>query len=208
MSRVPLRKLHDSQQMQYDCEVLFSPLLTFALFLQTALPLPPENRPDLRSIITDDAMLRSVTIWHLAGGQWVVVRGTGEVSFQSAGPNEQLLPTCRGTVSPEDVRRLLGAMVQRDFFGLPRKTYLIVDGDEQDWRKLNLHSIGIKTPQGSVKRDFAAGEYGDKREELPKDFVLLENAMLDLKRQAIPHDRPCTVAPPLWSEIKDGPPAQ
>lgn len=137
-----------------------------------------------------------------------MVRGTGEVSFQSAGTNLQLLPTCRGTVSRQDVRRLLEAMVQRDFFGLPRKTYLIVNGDEQDWRKLKLHSIGIKTPQNSVQRSFAAGEYDDKREELPKDFVLLENAVLDLKRQAIPHDRPCTVAPPLWSEIKDASPTQ
>ena len=94
-------------------------------------------------------------------------------------------------------------MVQRDFFGLPRKTYLIING--QDWRKLELHSIGIKTPQGSAKRDFATGEYDDNR---PKDFVALENAILDLKRQAIRHDRPCTVAPPLWSQINDDPPAQ
>jgi hypothetical protein len=193
--------------VQYDCEVVFSSFLTLVLVLQAAFPLPPENRPDLRSVIADDAMLRSVTIWQFAGGQWLVVRGTGEVSFQSAGPNVQLLPTCRGTVSPQEVRRLLEAMVQRDFVGLPRKTYLIVNGDEQDWRKLKLHSIGIKTAQGSVKRDFAAGEYDDKREELPKNFVLLENAMLDLKRQAIPHNRPCTFAPSLWSEIKDATPA-
>jgi hypothetical protein len=194
--------------VQYDCEVLFSSFLTVVLVLQAAFPLPPENRPDLRNIIDDDAMVRSVTIWQSAGGQLVMVRGTGEVSFQSAGPNVQLLPTCRGTVSPQDVRRLLEVMVQRDFLALPRKTYLIVDGDEQDWRKLKLHSIGLKTAQGSVKRDFAAGEYDDKREELPRDFVALENAILELKQQAIPHDRPCSVAPPLWSEIKDAPPAQ
>ena len=200
--------MRDSQQVQYDCGVLFSSFLIVVLALQAAFPLPPENRPDLRRIIADDVMLRSVTVWQFARGQLVVVRGTGEVSFQSAAQNVRLLPTCRGTVAPQDVRRLLEAMLQRDFFGTPRRTYFIVNGDEQDWRKLKLHSIGIRTPQGSVKRDFATGEYGDKREELPNDFVALENAILDLKRQAIPHDRPCTFAPPLWSEIKDAPPAR
>lgn len=194
--------------MQYDWEVLFSSFLTAVLVLQAAFPTPPENRLDLQKIIDDDAMLRSVTIWQAAGDQLVMIRGTGEVSFQSAGPNSQLLPTCRGNVSPQDVRRLLEAMVQRDFLALPRKTYLIVNRNVQDWRKLRLHSIGIKATQGSVKRDFAAGEYDDKREELPKNFVALENAILELKQQAIPHDRPCSVAPPLWSEIKDAAPAQ
>lgn len=149
--------------MQYDCEVLFSSFLALVIALQAAFPLPPENRPDLRRIIADDAMLRSVTFWQFAGEQLVVVRGPGGVSFQSASRNMQLLPTCRGTVAPQDVRGLLEAMVQRDFLSLPRKTYLIVNGDQQGLRKLKLHSIGIKTPQGSVKRDFAAGEYDDKR---------------------------------------------
>lgn len=195
--------------MQYDWEVLFSSFLIVVLVLQAALPRPPEkNRPDLQRIIADDVMLRSVTIWQFAEGRLVVVRGSGQVSFQSTGLNAQLLPTCHGTVAPEDVRRLLEAVLQRNFFGMPVKSYLMMNADERDWRKLKLHSIGIKTPESSVKRDFAAGEYGDKHEELPNDFVALENAILDLKRQAIPHDRPCTVAPPLWSEIRDAPPAR
>ena len=49
-------------------------------------------------------------------------------------------------------------MVAADFLDLQQKSYMMLNADEEDWRKLKLHAISIKATSGSARRDFSAGE--------------------------------------------------
>jgi hypothetical protein len=177
-------------------------LLSVVLALQAAGVLPAEPAPDLRHVISDDAALASVEISYRVDGQLIAVRGDGSVFMQSTRQQLPLLPTCKGKVAPADIRRLLETMLTAQFLNLPQKSYMMLNGDEEDWRKLQLHSISIMVAAGSAKRDFSAGEYRGEHQEIPEKFATIEKAIVELKSKAIPLGTHCTVAPPLWSEDK------
>jgi hypothetical protein len=184
--------------------VHLSSLLAVVFVLQVSV-FSQESNPDLRRIISDDAELSSVEILYSIEGQLVEVHGDGNVFTQSTRQQPPLLPTCKGRVTPVDVRRLLETMLAAHFVDLPRKSYLMLNADTQDWQKLKLHSITIKANGGSAKRDFSAGEYGGKHQEVPEKFATIEKAIVELKSSAIPEGTHCTVAPPLWSQDKSVP---
>ena len=177
-------------------------LFAVVLALQAEGVVPAEPAPDLRPIISDDAALASVEISYRVDGQLIVMRGDGSVFTQSTRQQLPLLPTCKGKVAPADIRRLLETMLNAQFLNLPQKSYIMLNGDEADWRKLQLHSISIKIAGGSAKRDFSAGEYSGEHREIPENFATVEKVIVELKSKAIPPGTHCTVAPPLWSEDK------
>jgi len=73
-------------------------------------------------------------------------------------------------VALSDVRGLLETMVAADFLDLQQKAYMMLNADEEDWRKLKLHSISIKATRGSARRDFSAGEYGGETSGNPGEI--------------------------------------
>jgi hypothetical protein len=184
--------------------VHLSSLLAVVFVLQVSV-FSQESSPDLRRLISDDAELSSVEILYSIQGQLVQVRGDGNVFTQSTRQQLPLLPTCKGRVTPVDIRRLLQTMVAAQFLDLPRKSYLMLNADTQDWQKLQLHSISIKADGESAKRDFSAGEYGGIHQEVPEKFAAIEKAIVELKSRAIPEGTHCTVASPLWSQDKSVP---
>jgi hypothetical protein len=182
--------------------VHLSILFAVVLALQAAGIVPAEPAPDLRHVISDDATLASVEISYRVDGQLIVMRGDGSVFTQSTRQQLPLLPTCKGKVAPADIRGLLETMLTGQIINLPQKSYMMLNGDEADWRKLQLHSISIEVAGGSAKRDFSAGEYGGEHQEIPDKFATIERTIVELKSKAIPPGTHCTVAPPLWSEDK------
>ena len=115
---------------------------------------PVEPAPDLRHVISDDAALISVEISYRIDEQLIVMRGDGSVFMQSTRQQLPLLPTCKGKVTRADVRRLLETMLTAQFLNLPQKSYIMLNGDEADWRKLQLHSISIKVAGGEREARF------------------------------------------------------
>jgi hypothetical protein len=91
-------------------------------------------------------------------------------------------------------------MVAADFLDLQQKSYVMLKADEEDWRKLKLHSISIKATRGSVRRDFSAGEYGGEHQEIPDKFGIIESAIAELISKANSTGAHGTVAPSLWSD--------
>ncbi len=180
-------------------------LLVVAYALQAVSVVPQESRLDLQHIISDDAALASVEVLYSIEGQLVALYGDGRVLMQSTSQQLSLLPTCKGKVALTDIHRLLETMLAAQFLDLPQKSYMVINGDAEDWRKVQLHSISIKATGGSAKRDFAAGEYGGEHQEIPEKFATIEKAIVDLKSKAIPPGSHCTVAPPLWSKDKSMP---
>jgi hypothetical protein len=78
-------------------------------------------------------------------------------------------------------------MVAADFLDLQQKSYVMLNPDEEDWRKLKLQSISIKqlkATRGSVRRDFSAGEYGGEHQEIPEKFGIIEAAIAELISKA------------------------
>lgn len=65
-----------------------------------------------------------------------------------------------------------------------------------------MHSISVHTAEGVLDRSFAAGKIGGKPQEIPQKFAAIEKAILELKAEAIPEGKPCTLAPPLWTRPK------
>jgi hypothetical protein len=57
-------------------------------------------------------------------------------------------------VAQSDVRGLLETMVAADFLDLQQKSYMMLNPDVEDWRKLKLHSIGIKATRRSAEAGF------------------------------------------------------
>jgi len=180
-------------------------LLAAVFVLQAASVIPQESSLDLQHIISDDAALGSVEILYSVEGQLVALHGDGRVLVQSTSQQLSLLPTCKGKVAAADVRRLVETMLAARFLDLPQKSYMMINADVEDWRKLQLHSISIKVTGGRAKRDFAGGEYGGEHQEIPEKFATIERAIVELKSKAIPPGTPCTVAPPLWSKDKSVP---
>ena len=103
-------------------------------------------------------------------------------------------------VAPSDVRGLLETMVAADFLDLQQKSFMMLNPDEEDWRKLKLHSISIKATRGSARRDFSAGEYGGEHQEIPTKFGIIESAIAELISKANSTGAHGTVAPSLWSD--------
>ena len=91
-------------------------------------------------------------------------------------------------------------LVAADFLDLQEKSYMMLNPDEEDWRKLKLHSISIKATRGSATRDFSAGEYGGEHQEIPEKFGIIESAIAELISKANYTGAHCTVAPSLWSD--------
>ena len=106
----------------------------------------------------------------------------------------QMPPTCKGAVALVDVRHLLETMLAARFLDLPQRSYMLLN---EDWRTLQMHSISIKAAGGSAKRDFSAGEYGGKRQEIPDNFARVEKAITELEAKAISPETHCTVGRPL-----------
>jgi len=185
--------------------VYLSALLAIVFGLQAVSVLPQESRLDLRHIISDDTALGSAEVLYSVEGQLVAVRGDGSVLTQSTKQQLPLLPTCKGKLSPVDVRRLLETMLAAHFLDLPQKSYIMINSDAEDWRKLQLHSISISASGGSAKRDFSAGEYGGEHQEIPEKFATIEKAIVELKSKAIPQGAHRALAPPLWSKNKSVP---
>jgi hypothetical protein len=177
----------------------FSAVLAIASALQAVSTPPPDRIPDLRYVLSNNAALGSVEVLYRVEDQVIAVHGDGTVLKQSTRPQLSLLPTCRGTVPTSDVRHLLETILAAHFFDLPRKSYLLLDGD---WRTLQMHSISINAAEGRAERDFSAGEYEGKRQEIPESFAQVEKAIIDLDSKAIPAGTRCSVARPLLSEDK------
>jgi hypothetical protein len=176
----------------------FSAVLAIAIAQAVSISAPERNL-DLRSVLSNDAELSSIELLYSVEEQVIAVRGDGTVLKQSTKQGLSLLPTCRGTVASADVRQLLEEMLAVHFFDLPQKSYMLLN---QDWRTLQMHSISIKAAGRTAKRDFSAGEYAGKAQEIPKDFAQVENAIVDLESKAIPPETRCTVAQPLVPENK------
>ena len=64
------------------------------------------------------------------------------------------------------------------FFVLSRKFYLLLAGD---WMTLQMHLISTNTAEGRAKRDFFAGEYEEKYQNLLESFAQVEKAIIDLE---------------------------
>jgi hypothetical protein len=171
-----------------------SAILAVVVALQVASTSPPERTPDLRSVLSNNAALSSVEVLYRVEGQVIAVRGDGTVLKQSTRQRLPLLPTCKGMAALVDVRHLLEVMLAEQFFDLPQKSYILLN---EDWRTLQMHSISIKAAGGSAKRDFSAGEYGGKRQEIPDNFARVEKAISELESKAIPPETHCTVDHPF-----------
>jgi hypothetical protein len=174
--------------------VVIALLLALRLF-QTTSALPPETRPDLQQVLHDSAQLSSLKVRYRAEGQVIVLDGDGHLVVQSDGGLTTLHATCKGRVSTSEIQQVLGMIISEQFYELPRKTYMLMDADDTEWRKLRVHSITIATSNGIVQRDFAAGEYEGKAQAIPEKFALIENAIVSLKLKAVPAKTPCTIEP-------------
>lgn len=164
------------------------------LLLQALSALSQELTPDLHQILSDDAALSSVEISYSVKGQLVVMRGDGSVFVQSTQQQLPLILTCKGKVQVGDVRNLVETMGAVKFLDLPQRSYLLINEDRE---RLQIHAIAIKTSGGSAKREFSAGTYDGKRQELPENFTTLEKAISALRSSAIRPGTQCTIAQPL-----------
>jgi hypothetical protein len=176
-------------------------LLALLLVLQ-AFPDPmKEVTPDLRHILSNAKELEAVEIRYRIPGKTAVIHGNGNVVMQAwdtkSRATPQLLPTCRGTVPAADVRQLLETMLCEHLLDLPLKWYLIINGDDEDWRNVQLHSIAIFGGGGRARRMFSAGQYGNERQEIPRNFAAVEKVIVSLTSKAVPPSRICGISPAL-----------
>ena len=172
-------------------------ILAVALALQAVSVPQSERTPDLQAAVRDNAVLGSVAVVYSVEGKSIAVRGDGTVLRQSTKQLLPLLPTCKGAVGQQDVRHLLELILAVHFFDLQQKSYMLIN---QDWGTLQMHSISVKGAGGSAKRDFSAGEYNGRRQEIPQEFEQVEKAIIDLEAKAISPQAHCTVGRPLLFE--------
>lgn len=98
------------------------------------VPLPRGPTPDLQRIINDESVFESVEVQYWVNEQLIVLRAGGDVFLQSTKRSVPRVPTCDGKVGPLEVRRFLVMMLDTRFLDLPRNSYLMRDGDWQDWQ--------------------------------------------------------------------------
>lgn len=166
------------------------------MFMIQAFPgAKTDSLRDLRTIIQNPSAMRSVEIRYSVPGQLTIIHGDGSVVVQSWDATKSLrlpmLPTCQGTVPVENVRTLIRTMQSERFLQLPRKSYVVGNGDYNDLRDLRIHSIKVAFGGHSALRSFSAGKFGDEIQQIPMQFAAVENALTAIKTKAIPKAQTC-----------------
>jgi hypothetical protein len=108
--------------------------------------------------------------------------------------NRGLVPTCRTRIGADDIRAVVGGMIEKHLFDLPEKSYLYITAASER-RKLELHTIAVDNGKEMAERAFGVGEYAVKTQSLPPDFAIVEKALEKVRGSAFPpHRRPCGIA--------------
>lgn len=105
-----------------------------------------------------------------------------------------LVPTCQTKIGVDDIRAVVGLMIDKHFFDLPEKSF-VYSTAAYERRKLELHAIAVDNGREMANRTFGVGEFFGKTESLPPDFANIENALEKMRDSAFPpHHRPCGIA--------------
>ena len=109
--------------------------------------------------------------------------------------NRGLVPTGRTKISDDNIRAIIGLMIEKHFFDLPEKSYLYFSAAYEK-PKLELHPIAVDNGKENATRTFGVGKYQGQDEGLPANFLASENALVKPRDAAFPpHQRPCGIAP-------------
>lgn len=182
--------------------------VAFLLLLGLALPLLPvqwRTRIDLRQVLNNPVLLRSLTILYVnpqKPGQMFYIRGDGTLTLQQlpvqANVWNSLAPTCRARVSPGPVTELLETFIARRFFDLPLKSFTFLDVSDDPHKELRIHTIIVEAGGERASRSFATGTYAGKTETIPPDFAAIETAVRSIQDDVFPPlSKDCSLAPPI-----------
>ncbi len=132
------------------------------------------------------------TLFVFSGGRLILQSYPSELFSQST----SLLPTCTALASGADITDTLRTMVEVNFFGLPKRSF--VDTGEYSnsvefEKELKEHSIIIDDGSGRAYRAFAEGTYQGKKEKIPPAFAKVEARLIRLAEDAASH-QPCPMA--------------
>jgi hypothetical protein len=175
--------------------------LLFTL-LPKATERPYQPQLDLEPMLHDGkALAKLVVMYELPtagrGFRLFFVHGDGSLVLQMY-PGRPMattdIPTCTGQVTPKEIQDLIKAMMEKHFWSLPEKQYLLVNG-EPPHEELGVHGIFVDNGSDKSARSFAVGTYLDKQESTPEDFAAIEQHLKKLADLTVL--RPCHFAPAL-----------
>jgi hypothetical protein len=164
----------------------------------------PRHQFDLEGMLEDPAALQKLKFAYFPPAhenvQAFFVYGDGSVIWQ-AYPNRSmsraLVPTCRNKVSTDTVKNLVRLIIEKHFLDLPERQFLMLEIG-QGRKEIEFYTISIDDDVGTARKTFAIGEFAEKRESLPTDFLSIEKELQRLKEPAFPHSKiTCHFAPAI-----------
>ena len=166
---------------------------------------PYLHRLDLQRLLSEPNSLEQTVITYNAADQNGVmfVFGDGKVITQPKPSllNNNMVVTCSARIQQEDVRELIRLMIEKKFFDLPERNYLVLYAAMEDdpFEAMKLHTIRIKSDEGAAQRSFGTGKYGAEQLSIPDDFAVIERKLIQLRDQAYEavKGKPCRFAPPV-----------
>lgn len=166
------------------------------------------SRVDLTAMLQSPAVFQGMSVmWEYPPNAALYAYGDGGLILQSyplvsGDPddpfvirNRGLVPTCRTKISVDNVKALIGLMIEKHFFDLPEKNYHYVTA-AYERRKLELHTIAVDNGKEVAVRAFGVGKWEGKDESLPANFGAIEDAFAKARDTAfLPNQGPCGIAP-------------
>lgn len=166
------------------------------------------SRIDLAEILRNPAALKRMSLmWQYPPNVALYIYGDGRLRLQAYpvirdDPDDPfvmsnrngLFPTCRAETSTDQIKSIVGLLIERHFFDLPEKTYIYMTVANER-RKLELHTIALDDGKDRADRTFGIGRSEGRDEFLPADFAAIEDALVKLRDATFPlSQKPCGVA--------------
>ncbi len=161
-----------------------------------------KERLNLERLLQDTQALDSLLIAYTSFDNKLslYIFGNGKVVTQPTVASTELVPTCTADISDQQVRALIQQFVDKRFFDLPRKDFIMLDASQDDWASLHLHNISITDVEGTAGRTFGTGYFNGEKQVLPENFVALRNALIQLRDSAFQGrdpNKPCRFEPKI-----------
>lgn len=154
------------------------------------------HRLDLDRVLKDPQAFDSLVIAYTSyeNKSSLYIFGNGKIVSQPTSATTELVPTCTADLTEEQVRGIVQLLIDKHFFDLPEKNFIVLDTTPDDaWKEVKLHTIRVTDDEGVAGRSFGTGDYNAEKQSMPSDFADIRDALIQLRDSSFPKGRtkPC-----------------
>ena len=147
-----------------------------------------QRRLDLKRLLSRPEALNSLVIAYTSyeNSCSLYVFGNGKAIIQPTVATVELVQTCKADLTEDRLRALVQLFIDKHFFDLPERDFMMLDASEDDWAQVQLQTIRLTDDEGTASRTFGTGTYNGVKETMPSNFADIRTALIQLRDSAFP----------------------